>query len=80
MSVLSPIEGLDSLPRRVADVKSGGRERYTDNPRDNPDAKPVRIVKDITLVREQGTFPLTQQPFLTYLHQRTHLMISTQSP
>lgn len=53
---------------------------YTDNPRDNPDAKPVRIVKDITLVREQGTFPLTQQPFLTYLHQRTHLMISTQSP
>ena len=28
--------------------------RYTDNPRDNPDAKPVRLVTDINRIREQG--------------------------
>jgi hypothetical protein len=28
---------------------------YTDNPRSNPDAKPVRVVRDIEKVKRQGT-------------------------
>jgi glutamate 5-kinase len=27
---------------------------YTDNPRNNPDAKPVRVVRDIEKVKKQG--------------------------
>jgi glutamate 5-kinase len=27
---------------------------YSDNPRTNPDAKPVRIVEDISEIRQQG--------------------------
>jgi glutamate 5-kinase len=27
---------------------------YTDNPRSNPDAKPVRVVRDIEKVKRQG--------------------------
>jgi glutamate 5-kinase len=27
---------------------------YTDNPRNNPDAKPVRVVRDIEKVKRQG--------------------------
>ena len=28
--------------------------RYTDNPRDNPDAEPVLVVRDIQKIRQQG--------------------------
>jgi glutamate 5-kinase len=31
---------------------------YTDNPRSNPDAKPVFVVDDITALREKGMLAL----------------------
>lgn len=34
---------------------------YTDNPRSNPDAKPVRVVRDIEKVKRQGMSPLQIQ-------------------
>lgn len=39
---------LDWCNNDVADT------RYTDNPRTNPDATPVRVVRDIRKVRQQG--------------------------
>ncbi len=30
------------------------RYRYTDNPRKNPEAKPVKVVRDIQKIREEG--------------------------
>lgn len=33
---------------------------YTDNPRKNPDAMPVRVVKDIAEIRKTGEIPLVR--------------------
>ena len=30
---------------------------YTDNPRTNPDAKPVRVVEDVAKLKEEGASP-----------------------
>ena len=36
---------------------------YTDNPRNNPDAKPVRVVRDIEKVKRQGKpYPFIEEP------------------
>jgi glutamate 5-kinase len=41
--------------------------RYTDNPRTNPDAKPVRIVKDIDKIKQQGTFTLVLEQYVVLI-------------
>ncbi|KAJ3413017.1 hypothetical protein HDV05_008608 [Chytridiales sp. JEL 0842] len=38
---------------------------YTDNPRTNPNAKAVRVVEDVSKLREQGVFPKSSHCLLT---------------
>lgn len=47
-----------SVSRSKALVAAILKRRYTDNPRNNPDAKPVRVVRDIQKVRQQGAQPV----------------------
>ena len=53
-----------SVSRPKALIAAILTRRYTDNPRNNPDAKPVRVVRDIQKVRQQGA-----QIVLNQIHQ-----------